>query len=71
MKEKEEDDDETRKTQASILATCLRVFHDECVDDDDDDEFCMNSVFSEMFFEYVLSRLRDAGNTPARWICKA
>ena len=54
MREKEKEDDERRKTQASILATCLRVFHDECVDDDDDDdEFCMNSMFPEMLFEYV------------------
>ena len=38
MREKEKEDDEKRKTQASILATCLHVFHDECVDDDDDDD---------------------------------
>ena len=41
MREKEKDDDERRKTQASILATCLHVFHDECVDDDDDDDDIM------------------------------
>ena len=29
VRKKEKEDDETRKTQASILATCLRVFHDE------------------------------------------
>ena len=68
MREKEKEDDEKRKTQASILATCLHVFHDECVDDDDDDDddddimierkqhdFCMDFLFSEMFSIYFVA----------------
>ena len=49
VREEEEEDAETRKTQASILATCLRDDDDIMIERKQHD-FCMDFLFSEMLF---------------------
>ena len=49
MREEEEEDAETWKTQASILATCLRDDDDIMIERKQHD-FCMDFLFSEMLF---------------------
>ena len=54
MREEEEEDAETRKTQASILATCLRDDADIMIERKQHD-FCMDFLFSEMLFKYFVA----------------
>ena len=54
MREEEEEDAETWKTQASILATCLRDDDDIMIERKQHD-FCMDFLFSEMFSIYFVA----------------